>query len=98
MEYREKASANPKIFVNSLPKSGTYLLASVLGLMPDIYMHNLKLNRRLRNHPLNYLLFLNRTTVLAGVDQPCEIKLRVLESKIRRIKQNSFSIGHIPYD
>jgi len=98
MKHLEQTPADPKIFVNSLPKSGTYLLASVLELMPDIYMHNLKLNRRLRNHPLNYLLFFNRTTVLAGVDQPCKIKLQTLESKIRRIKKNSFSIGHIPYD
>ncbi|ETW93259.1 MAG: hypothetical protein ETSY1_40010 [Candidatus Entotheonella factor] len=66
--------------------------------MPDIYMKNLKLNRGLRHHPLNYILFFNRTTVFAGVDQPRKIKLKTLEYKIKQIRNNSFSIGHMPYD
>lgn len=98
MKHHENISADPKIFVNSLPKSGTYLLASALELMPDIYMHNLKLNRRLQKHPLNYIYLFNRATVFAGVDQPCRIKLKTLDYKFKKIRNNSFSIGHIPYD
>lgn len=98
MKHHENISAAPKILVNSLPKSGTYLLASALALMPDIHMKNLKLNRDLRKHPLNYILFFNHTTVLVGVDQPRRIKLKALEYKIKKIRRNSFSTGHIPYD
>jgi hypothetical protein len=59
--------AAQKVFINSLPKSGTHLLIGMLSLMPGFTRQHLTLTRKLRLHPFNYLFFYSPRPVFAGL-------------------------------
>ncbi|MFQ5576022.1 MAG: hypothetical protein ACE5G8_03435 [Anaerolineae bacterium] len=87
----------PKVFINSLPKAGTHLLLSVLRLLPGFAFRRPILSRKLRRHPLNYLLFRQPETCLVGIGQPGRVKLAVLRRIIGRLPPGGFLMGHVPF-
>lgn len=92
-------SASPcRILVNSLPKSGTNLLASILDEVPGIRFQKITLNRNLRLHPLNYLPFGPRRNCHAGVDQPALVKSLVLRQMLGRLRVGHYTSAHLPYN
>ena len=93
----DKGSALPSIFVNSLPKSGTHLLASILSRVPGFQLQDPVLNRKLRWHPMNYLGLWDQRTCLVGIGQPNRIRLATLSFLLRRLRQGHYALGHIPY-
>ncbi len=97
MNVSLRFDAEPKIFVNSLPKSGTNLLTSILALIPCLKFQRLPLTRILRQHPLNQLFFFSNKTVYVGIDQPTRVKFQTLEYTLKKLKQGCFATGHIPY-
>jgi hypothetical protein len=86
-----------KVFINSLPKSGTHLLISMLALMPGLTRQPLPLTRKLRLHPLNYLFFYSKKSVLAGIDKPSPVKIQTIDYVFKKLRSGSFTAGHIPY-
>jgi hypothetical protein len=90
-----------KVFVNSLPKAGTNLMAKALNSMGlnekfSLGAH-LILNdsilakcRRLLWRPFNqgYLL---------GIDTPIEVSKKIIDRKIHLLKQGEFATAHIGY-
>jgi len=87
----------PRILVNSLPKSGTHLLASVLDLIPGLSFQKPVLNRRLRWHPVNCVRPWDREMCLLGVGQPRKVRLWTLRYMLNRLSDGCYMIGHIPY-
>jgi hypothetical protein len=84
--------------VNSLPKSGTNLLASILDEVPGISFQKITLNRNLRLHPLNFLPFGAKDYCLAGVDQPAKVKTAVLRRMLAGLQTGHYTSAHLPYD
>jgi hypothetical protein len=97
LNFFQECNTSPKIFVNSLPKSGTHLLTSILELMPGLKIQPLPLTRGLRRHSLNYLFFYSKRTVFAGIDQPCEVKIQTLAYILKKLQEGFVTSGHIPY-
>jgi hypothetical protein len=85
-----------KVFINSLPKSGTHLLIGMLSLMPGFTRQHLTLTRKLRLHPLNYLFFYSKP-VWAGVDKPGKVKIQTVDYKFKQLRNGGFAAGHMPY-
>lgn len=87
-----------KVLVNSLPKSGTNLLASILDCTPGVQFQRVILNRNLRWHPFNYLPFGDRRTCLAGVDQPAKVTLSAVRQVLSKLQPGCYTSAHMPYD
>jgi hypothetical protein len=79
-----------KYFIISQPKAGTYLCSNILRNL-DIHQSYLHLNL---NHYSRYIEYIN--------DQEKEFEKELihmpLKDSINLIKDNSFAVGHIPYD
>ena len=86
-----------RILINSLPKSGTNLLASIFDEVPSIRFQKITLNRNLRLHPLNFLPFGSKRICHAGVDQPALVKLFVLRQMLGRLRSEHYTSAHLPY-
>ena len=83
------------VLVNSLPKSGTNLLTSILELFPSLRFQQLTLNRNLRWHPLNLLPSADRC--LVGVDQPVWVTGRTLRHVLKKAGPSTYCSGHLPH-
>jgi len=95
--HREIVGGGPRILVNSLPKSGTHLVASILALFPGLAPQKPVLTRKLRWHPVNYLHPWDRRTCLVGIGQPREIRLATMYYLLDRLHQGHYLLAHIPY-
>lgn len=84
-----------RTFVNSLPKSGTNLVASVLSEVEELRYKKLTLNRRLAAHPLAKVPV--RTQCLVGVDQPKAVPVQLVAAQLRRLRTGEYTTGHLPY-
>ena len=87
-----------KGLINSVPKSGTNLLHSVLERLPGLRFQKLTLNRNFRWHPLNLLLPGWGGSCLVGVSQPQRVKLDAMGWQLRRLAAGRFTAAHLPYD
>ena len=95
--HEEIVGGEPRIFVNSLPKSGTHLVASILTLFPGLALQRPALTRKLRWHPLNYLRPWDQRTGLVGIGQPREVRLGTLYYLFNQLSRGHYLLGHIPY-
>ena len=86
----------PKVFLNSLPKSGTHFLLSILELT-GLKLQKPVLSRGLQRHPLNHIHFWERETSLIGIGQPSEVKTATLRHIFSRLQAGNFLVGHVPY-
>lgn len=86
-----------KLLVNSLPKSGTNLVTSVLAEIQGLRFHQLTLNRRLGYHWRTLLSRPHADDCLVGVDQPKRVPLRLMESQFAKLEPYEYTAGHLPY-
>lgn len=93
------ASGNArKVFVTTVPKSGTHLLDSILGLMPGMRRQGkLGLNAKLRWHPLNFLPFVGGDKCWVGIGRPQEVKMAAVRHALKRIRPGHYGMGQVPY-
>jgi hypothetical protein len=89
-------SAMPRVLVNSVPKSGTNLLASVLDVM-GLQWQSPVLSHELRFHPLNYIRHWEDQDCLIGVGKSYKAKLGFLRHTLNKMDPGSYMMGHIPY-
>jgi hypothetical protein len=93
----DAVSAYVKVLVNSVPKSGTNLVASVLDLFPSMKFRKVTLNRRMKWHPLNVLAPPRSPRCLVGIDQDVPVTERALRFQLARISPGQYSSAHVPY-
>ena len=98
VEAGSQSQMSSKVLVNSLPKSGTNLLASILDCTPGVQFQRVILNRNLRWHPFNYLPFGDRRTCFAGVDQPARVSLGAVRQVLSKLQSGCYTSAHMPYD
>ncbi len=91
-------SERPRALVNSLPKSGTNLLLSILGNLEGLRYQRIALNRRLRWHPLNYLPIGSGRRCLAGVNDRVPVRLATIRFQLRLIRPGGFAGAHLVFD
>jgi len=86
---------NTNFIINSLPKSGTNLVAKLLGLMPGGFRPVVHLG----NHSYSNVnqAFAYTTTVRIGVDMPIEVPRRLVEKDVGRVSGRRFATAHVPY-
>ena len=89
--------ARPKIFVNSLPKSGTHLLTSILDNISGLKYQKPALNRNLRWRPIDYVRLWDQRTCLVGIGRPRKVKLATLYHILNGLHPGRYLIGHVPY-
>lgn len=92
-----KASTLARVLINSLPKSGTNLVASILACLTPFCFKKIPLNRNLRFHPLNFV-WPRGPKCLVGVDQPQSVRLHTVRHVLRKLAPGSYTSGHIPYE
>jgi len=85
-----------RIFISSLPKSGTHLVTKCLSNVEGLKDGYHFLDRRLSASQGHLTTDPNRAVII-GVDDPRFIKKEVVESILRRIGNNRYISGHIPY-
>ena len=98
VEAIAQSPVSAKVLVNSLPKSGTNLLASILDCTPGVQFQRVILNRNLRWHPFNYLPFGDRRTCFAGVDQPAKVTLGAVRQVLSKLQPGCYTSAHMPYN
>jgi sulfotransferase 6B1 len=86
------------LFVNSVPKSGTNLVVSVLSQIDCLRFRRLRLNHRLRWHPLNVLALLPSQRCEVGIGKPTTVALATLRRSFAGIRPGEYAAGHVPYD
>ncbi len=92
-----KSSIKPKILINSLPKSGTNLVTSLLDQIPELKFQKITLNRNLRLHPVNFFYQDWSEVSFVGIDQPVKIPFKTLQYILRKLQDGCYTSGHIPY-
>ena len=93
---------NKKVFINSLPKAGTNLLANFFDILHystkvDFGAHLVLSDKiiskfnRVRFHP-----FLSKGIII-GIDTPVEIRFSYIERKLLSVKSNEYVTSHVGY-
>lgn len=90
------------VFINSLPKSGTNLLAKTLNLMEfkesGITLDSGHFNRRnIINFIYNLLPKKNKQGFIIGIDTPIQVEFTRILRLLNRIKENEYFVGHLGY-
>jgi len=90
------------IFINSLPKSGTNLLAKTLSLMgfkeSGVTLDSGHFNRRnFMNFMYNLLPEKNKQGFIIGIDTPIQVEFNRIKRLINSIKENEYFVGHLGY-
>jgi hypothetical protein len=90
-----------KAFINSLPKSGTNLLAKCLELLGYQKMSGFAsstvLHNKLKSKFRRYLWSPIRHGYLIGIDSPVEIARWAIDRRIAACREGTFLFGHVGY-
>jgi len=89
-------SKRRRIFISSLPKSGTHLVTKLLGSLKVLEDGYQFLDRNLSASKEN-LASEPGHGIKIGVDEPHFIKQELVESALRKVKGNKYVGGHVPY-
>lgn len=89
--------SRPKVFVNSVPKSGTNLLQSILIRFPGLSeQRRLGLNWNIRLSPLNLLPIGGRRCEV-DVKSPYSSRVSAVRLSLSLLRPGRFCLGHVPY-
>jgi hypothetical protein len=92
----EQGAELPRVLVNSLPKSGTHLLGSILTVMGLTYQKPV-LARNMSYHPISWAWFWDRRSCKLGIGQPHSVPLGAIRFLLGRLRKGCYVLGHIPY-
>ena len=88
------ASIRSRVFVNSIPKSGTHLVASLLNALGFRYLKP-TLARNLMH--VDKVLFCCQDKCLVGVGQPQSVRSKTLQILLQFTPIGFYRLAHIPY-
>jgi hypothetical protein len=92
----ELSASTAPILINSLPKSGTHLLAKALELLPKINSSGIWIEHSKYKEYQNYTEF-DSSKIPIGIDWPRQVNLNDVEKEFLKINPGQFITGHIPY-
>jgi len=91
-----------KVFINSLPKSGTNLLAKLLDLtgykQKYSFASGLFLRKDIRSQVRALLYLKNSGGIKIGIDSPVHVKENFVRNKLINLNNGEYLTGHLPYD
>lgn len=85
-----------QFLINSLPKSGTHLVAKAISLFPGIHFGGVNIDASTTNLFKRSENF-DKETVIIGVDSPRLVSLNAIKDSLKILKTGSYGICHIPY-